>query len=349
MLKSVSSSIPNLVLTSSFALAVGTFFPTTTLASSFSKIYVFSDSLSDAGNALLITEAANASDPSIPIIPPAALGYVDGQFANGDIWVDRLANRLGLNSPPVSFLVGGDNENGVNFAINSATTGSLSTFPLPLPGFVGLEQQIDQFQADNSIADPNALYILWAGANDYLGGGVVDPSEPVMNLSSAVEQLYNLGSRRFLVANLPALGQTPLAISRGNDVVNGLNQVTAGHNFLLSESLQTLSFLPGINLNLLDVASLFERTITQPDDFGFSFVDVPCLANSPLLNPPSTIPSICNNPEQYIFWDDLHPSAATHELIGDLAFQTLSVPETSPIVGVLAFGTLIATIRILKG
>ncbi|MEA5532928.1 SGNH/GDSL hydrolase family protein [Crocosphaera sp. XPORK-15E] len=343
MLKFYSS----ICLTSSLSLAIASLFPNPALASAFSRIYGFGDSLSDTGNTLLITTAANESNSLIPIVPPGSFGYVNGRFSNGDIWLDRLTNRLGIPLPPVSIFAGGANENGVNFSTNSATTGEANTFPIPLPGLVGLEQQITQFQTANNTADPNALYIIWAGANDYLGGGITDPSEPVANLSSAVETLYNLGSRHFLVGNLPALGQTPLALSQGTEVINSLNQVTAGHNFLLSQSLDNLRLLSGIDLKLLDIASLFENIITLPADFGFNVVDAPCLVNSPLFTPPPAVPSQCENPDQYLFWDDLHPSAATHQFIGDLAFQTLSIPESSPVVGILAFGSAIAALSLI--
>lgn len=155
--------IPNALLTGSLTLAIASLLPNPALSANFSRIYVFGDSLVETGNSLLITTAANQVNPSIPIVPPRELGYIDGRFANGDIWLDRLATRLNLPLPPVSTLVGATNNTGVNFSIGSATTGDENTFPIALPGFVGLAQQIEQFQGANPMADPNALYILWAG------------------------------------------------------------------------------------------------------------------------------------------------------------------------------------------
>ena len=192
--------------------------PTAAQAANFSRMYVFGDSLSDTGNSLAITTAANAINPLIPVIPPGAVGYFNGRFSNGSIWLDELADRLELSLPPISTIAGGSSPTGVNLAINSATTGEQNTFPLPLPGFVGVQQQLAQFATANATADPNALYVLWAGANDYLGAQVTNPAEPVANLSNAVQDLYSLGARNFLVANLPALGVTPLAQSRGSTV-----------------------------------------------------------------------------------------------------------------------------------
>jgi phospholipase/lecithinase/hemolysin len=340
---------------SSLPLTLVVVIPTAAQAASFSRIYSFGDSLTDTGNSRDITEKGNLIDKNIPVLPPSSVGYFDGRFSNGPIWLDELAKNLGLALPPISRTVGGDSPTGVNFAINSATTGNTSTFPVPLPGFVGLEQQITQFKSSNPIADPNALYVVWAGANDYLGGQVTDPTKPVTNLSNAVTTLFQAGARNFLVANLPSLGATPLAVSRGEQTSNGLNQLTAGHNFLLSQSFNQLNSLPGINLKGLDVASLFDTAIKNPSTFGFTNVNAPCLVNSPLFHTPSpsTPISICSNPDQYLFWDDIHPTSAAHKVIGDLAFRTLtspskSIPEPSPVLGELAFGAFLGASAVLK-
>jgi len=59
------------------------------------QIYVFGDSLSDTGNAFSRT----GSPP-----PP----YFNGRFSNGPVWVEYLADRLGLpRNPSTNFAFGG--------------------------------------------------------------------------------------------------------------------------------------------------------------------------------------------------------------------------------------------------
>jgi len=62
-----------------------------------------------------------------------------------------------------------------------------------MQGLPGLQQQINGLQPNTS-ADPNALYIVWAGANDYLNAGIGDPV-PVNNLSTAVSSLADYGAK----------------------------------------------------------------------------------------------------------------------------------------------------------
>jgi phospholipase/lecithinase/hemolysin len=340
------------VFFTSLPLTLVAVMPSAAQAASFSRIYAFGDSLTDTGNSLAITQQVNAINNAIPIIPPSTVGYFNGRFANGPIWLDQLASKLGLTLPPVSAIAGGDSPTGINFAVNSATTGNQNTFPIPgLPGLVGLQQQIAQFTQANTVADSDALYVLWAGANDYIGRVTTDPSQPVANLVGAVDQLYNAGARNFLVVNLPLLGYTPLAINQGPVVSGGLNQLSMGHNFLFSQAFgQPNPNQPGINLKTLDVGSLFQEAILTPSKFNLTNVTDSCLVNSPLFHPlsPSNPISICSNPDEYLFWDDIHPTSAAHRFIGDLAYKTL-VPEPSLILSQLAVGAVLGSIAVRKG
>jgi phospholipase/lecithinase/hemolysin len=55
---------------------------------------------------------------------------------------------------------------------------------------------------------------------------------------------------------------------------------------------------------------------------------------------------ICSNPDEFLFWDDVHPTSRGHEIIGDFALRTLQednqhVPEPATNLGIsilAAFG-----------
>src|SRR5271154_6437922 len=78
-------------------------------ASAYSTIFAFGDSLSDAGNASIISAGSN------PPSPP----YVGGHFSNGPTWVEDLSVGLGLGGLKPSLAGGTD------FAIGGATTADL--------------------------------------------------------------------------------------------------------------------------------------------------------------------------------------------------------------------------------
>lgn len=304
------------ILTTGFVLF--TFMlPLKATAASFSQLYVFGDSLSDTGNLFQAT--------GIPPSPP----YYEGRASNGPLWVDYLANDLGLTP-----------QQQTNYAFIGATSGSVNNNPIP-PGvqvtLPGLQQQLDSFKAANTQADPNALYVVWAGANDYLGGNTANPAVPVTNLSNAVTSLTNSGAKNILVANLPNLGAIPLANA---DPLTGasLNILSELHNTGLSASLDFLSQTTNANIIPLDVNSLFNQAIATPEKFGFTNVTDACLSQN----------GICSNPNEYLFWDDFHPTTVAHRQIGGLAFAALEskdVPEPTTALGILAVGTLGIAIR----
>lgn len=328
------------ILTTGFVL-FSFVLPLKATATNFREIYVFGDSLSDVGNVLNVTSSSNAI-PDFPAPP-----YFPGRFSNGPVWVEYLAQELELSPTPYTDVAGGANAtDGINYAFGGATTGSSNTINdafsgattgssnTIIPGLLlGLEQQINNFTAANPSADPNALYIIWAGGNDYLGGSATNPNVPINNLSSAVTSLYKVGARYIMVVNLPDLGRFPGSDGNSQNA-SSLNALSSAHNLSLAATLNFLSQTPDINIIPLDVNFLFDRVFAAPGEFGFTNVTTPCL----------TRVGVCANPNEYLFWDNFrHPTTAGHQLVASLAFRALQakpVPEPSTELGILALGAL---------
>ncbi|SRR5579883_52140 len=297
-------------------------FPLKTWAKNYDEIYIFGDSLSDTGNVFNATQGAIPPDP-----------YYQGRFSNGPVWVEYLANDLGLTPNQTT-----------NFAFGGATTGfdniGLATLP-------GLQQEINSFTTSHKSADPNALYILWAGTNDYLDyffGGIPNPTQTVANLSGVVKALADVGAKDIMVVNLPDLGKFP--VTGGNSQISDvLSTLTSEHDSSLSATLKSLSqqLNPDVDIIPVDVNSLFNSIITDPAEFGLADVTDSCIGALSVV--PINVPtkSVTCLPNQFLFWDSVHPTTTIHKLIGNLAFSLLqpnSVPEPSAVFGVLVYGAL---------
>ncbi|WP_254921360.1 SGNH/GDSL hydrolase family protein [Nodularia sp. NIES-3585] len=284
-------------------------------AAIFSQVFVFGDSTVDDGNFFKITQNK---------IPPKP--YFEGRFSNGPVWVEYLAEDLGLKT--------------TNFGVAGSTTGELNTLNKSLPG---LTQQIKSFSAfPNFQADADGLYIISAGANDYLGAGIQEVIPPVDNLVAALAELAAVGAKNFLIANLPDLGNTPL--TKDTDASVPLNFLTGLHNFALGQSFQSLSQQqPNLNINLFDVNSLISQITKNSGEFGLTNVTDSCLEQPIEVILATGNFTQCSNPDEYLFWDGIHPTTATHRLIADAALVALgpqSVPEPGAVLGMLAFGAL---------
>ena len=301
------------------------------IAANFSQFFVFGDSVSDTGNVF------NVSGGQIPISPP----YFQGRFSNDKIWVDYLGKDLGLTPTLVTSLPQDFSTipptQGINFAFGGANSGKGNAVvpSVPLPGVleqVGLFRQ--SLVATNRKADPNALYAVWGGGNDYLLGGVTDVNQTVKNLSDSVEALKSAGAKNILVFNLPDLGRVPFAATVNP---SALTNLTLEHNQKLAVALGNLS-LNGVNIIPIDVNSIFNRVLANPGEFGFKSTVTPCI-----IGAFNTVDSLCQNPNDFVFFDAVHPTTNVHRLIAETALASVggkTIPEPSAVLGMLALGAL---------
>lgn len=256
---------------------------------SFTGIYAFGDSLTDTGNLFALTG-----------FPPEP--YFEGHISNGIVWIEYLAISMQLDTGSV-----------INYAFAGATTGRDNE--LDIPGtleFPGLQDELDSFEAelDGNLADPTALYIVWAGANDVFRWG---PSEETMttaieNTMLAVERLHSVGAPRILVVNLPDLGLTPYG--RSEDPF-GLSLFSAVYNDQLDAALDGLA-AAGIQTIRLDSSALLQEVVAQPQQFGFTNVTDAYLSTSG-----------SGDPSEFLFWDDVHPTTRGHFFIAEETMRVL--------------------------
>ncbi|GBE93082.1 GDSL family lipase [Nostoc cycadae WK-1] len=248
-------------------------------------LYVFGDSLSDAGK---VFQATGGMYPPSPT-------YFQGRYSNGRVWIEYLADRLHLSSQQTN-----------NFAYGGATTGNVGNNYVP-----NLLTQVKSFTQTHQKTNSNALYVVWAGANDYLQG-VNNVNVPIENVTQAIASLTDVGAKKFLVANLPDLGKLPATSSNTNSF--NLSSLTQAHNQGLRRSLKILSQQhPDLEIVSLDANTLYRSAIANPAAFGLTNVSSSCLSGS----------QVCGNPDQFLFWDGIHPTTMAHRIIGETAFSAI--------------------------
>jgi phospholipase/lecithinase/hemolysin len=300
-------------------------------------IYAFGDSLSDVGNIYHITGGVTPGSP-----------YVNGQFTNGNVWVQDLAIYLGLPLLKPSLLGGTD------YAYGSAETGATSFNTAPAnTDLTGSSGQIAQFQATHAVADPNALYTIWIGSNDLndmLANAAqaqygADIGTIVANIDDTINVLAGMGAKNFLVLNVPNLGDTPAAMALGPAASAGASEVSAILDSVLANgegpipSLAMIATADSINIASLNTYALLDAIVANPASYGLTNVIQPCLTGE--VNYSGGTP--CTNPDQYLFWDDLHPTAAGHQLVADEAAAIVTTePGSFSLVLIGAVGLSIA-------
>ena len=257
-------------------------------AGQFTKLVVLGDSLSDTGNLFALTGGAVPRPP-----------YDAGRFSNGPVWVEYLAAALDL---PLQ-----------NFAYGGAETDRVNLFD----GFLGLgypglaDETVSAVGAPGGV-DPGALYVVWAGANDFRAalatGSMPDIETIVDNILRAVGALNAAGARSIVVLNLPDLGLTPEGLASPEPWIATL--LSSSFNDALEAAL-TAQAPDAVRI---DVFELMHAVIADLDEYGFTDVTTPCLSSA----------GTCDTPDAHLFWDRIHPTTHGHAVLADKAAKAIN-------------------------
>ena len=268
------------------------------------NIVVFGDSLSDNGN--LYEQMKH----QLPQSPP----YYEGRFSNGPVWVEYIASSYfpkQTSSRLLDYAVGGagvseDDEDDVLFT---------------------LRKQVQTYLiSHHDEASPDDLYIVWIGANNYLGL----PEEPdtainnvVLGVTHSIELLVAKGAKHILVINLPDLGKTPAA--RQFDAEESMSYYANQHNKLLYDHfLHFKQNHPEVQWIHFDLNAMFTDVIDHPNKYELTNVLGTC-ANASIKKTSKksllrmvaqvTPKAGADGCDGYLFFDLVHPTRFAHERI----------------------------------
>lgn len=332
MPESISKTLRRLALAAGLALPAAA-------SAGYSQIYVLGDSLSDVGNieaAYAPIVAANGGVP-LPILaaPGTPSAYAPNRASNGPIWIDAFAGAFGFTS--VASLNGG-----TNYAFGGARTDNQLYNPV-IPDFLGLLQQRDALLATRPALDPDALYVVWGGANnlqDILTGRPRADGTPqsvgqtVADLGLIIDSLAAAGASHFLVPNAPNIGLVPRLRERGPLAVAYGTQLTAALNGGLATLIDSRR-QAGLDILDFDTAGFLTEVVANPASYGLSNVTERCYTGDDLNFNGSG--SICADPASYLFWDGIHPTATGHALLAQAMLQHIPEPaETGLLLAGLA-------------
>src|SRR5437879_8321572 len=120
-----------------------------------SRIVVFGDSLTDPGNAFVITH--QVSVPPYLLLPDVPYARGGHHFSNGKTWVEQLARRLDMSDSACPALRARGRCS--NYAVGGARARPGTPFDL--------SSQVAMFRSDfASLAKDEAFYVVHIGGND---------------------------------------------------------------------------------------------------------------------------------------------------------------------------------------
>lgn len=284
-------------------------------ANSFSGMVNFGDSLSDVGN---IHDLTTAIYPLHAIVP--ASPYYNGHFSNGPIWVEQLAGLMGLPTPTPS------RTGGTDYAYGLAHSGTGNT-ELVIPN---VQTQINDWTA-NHVSGASQLFTVLGGATDLFdligvaGDQTAAAQQAANNIVAGLQSLYNDGARNILVGNLPDLGLVPSYHNTPDQAQ--ATALTNAFNATLAAGLGNLQATSvGLNLQLLDLNTLFNSAIVNPAAYGLTNVTAAAYTGDPDYEGVGTV---VPDPSGYLFWDEVHPTTLGHSMVAQAAFTVVPEPATT--------------------
>ena len=294
-----------------------------------SNVYVIGDSLSDQGN----LAAATATIPGAPVLPDP-LHYFNGRFSNGPAYTDYLANALGLTLTPSFF-------GGTNFAYGGART-EYNTVEQQAPGNAGsglpnnlfpwsLNAEVQDFR-NRSFNDPNGLFIVMSGSNDaadivrFQQNPATQIPIVVNGIVNAVDAVKDAGGQRVLVSNVADLGLTPAFRLVSQQAAAAATAVSMAINTQLHGALAGISGIQIIEFNLF---KFLQDLVANPGQLGLTNVSTPCYTGFVLPNPNATE---CGTPEEFLFWDVVHPTTRVHAALAQAVLAAIPEPSITMLI-----------------
>lgn len=330
----------------------------------FKSLTIFGDSLSDNGNVFdFTTQLHDKTDGKNQVdIRPMHPFYTKERWTNGSdntklaevktkqskfdgVWHEHLAKKLKISAATPSA------RGGSNYAYGGAETKTGFVDPLP-----GTDNQVKSFLKKNATVANDSLYVMWAGGNDIFSAVKAKnataasvkkaATDAVANISKQIRSIIAKAEKdkplSFLWADIPSLDRTPFAKSLSADLVTAMGD--ASKLFQQSWKAAIASILadkPGTTIYSLDIFTLFNQLLDgnlpiKPGNTTDNIIKTGTKFSDIKFNPErnGAVPDGID-PDQYVFWDEVHPTSAIHNLIGEAAFSVIPSPGTIPVFAAL--------------
>lgn len=274
----------------------------------FSSFWALGDSLTDNGNLF-------AFNPTVFPSPP----YFAGRVSSGPTYAEYLAADFVAQGKPVGNLAfAGAQAVPNDDLIPDLEVQAFAPVPIFADGKPGLIGRAAEF-------GDRPLVSIFFGSNDVLSAFTFG-QDPVAAASAAAEAVLGaisglslFGIHDFLVLGLPDFASIP----RLNTEPEEVRAVAsfAAQTFDLAVANGVPGLPSGVRVTQVDVSSALANMIENPAALGIVNTTEACLLVG------------CVTPEQFAFFDDIHPSGTVHQALAVVVREAYVAPIPLPAAG----------------
>jgi phospholipase/lecithinase/hemolysin len=235
--------------------------------------------------------------------------YYKGRFSNGLIWPDFIKSKFKIKRVE-------------NYAYGASTTdNNLSSIAKFIPSIHDSIIKYSKKLTDSCGYDKTDYLVAYSGGmNDYFNIST-NPYEVVNNIERDLKTLIKeLQFEQILVSNLPPAYLSPnIILSKDPQRYNLIKLRVLVHNNLLKKLIYKLNIeFPNVNLNLFEFSKNFnELGEWYSNELPSSTANIGDEAPEYCFHEDED-PAPCLNPEDFFFYDTLHPSTQVHYAISEL-------------------------------
>lgn len=280
----------------------------------FTSIHIFGDGISTTTNN-----------------PTAGQYYYGLRQDNGRVWVEVLAQRLGLGANSVT------NANWSNSPNNWSYYGQYSP---------NLATAINHFSKP---ADTNtALFVVWVNNADFVNDmATIYPSTNIVTWNNAINQslsnhwniitnlYYAKGARTLIMPNAVDITEIPAydgLIMSAPATRNFIRQRIISFNTSFAGLLNQARALPGIVIYEPDFFSLLDNVLANASAYGLTNALYGGVSIDAMEDPALRNVAINGPGTNYIFWDATDPTAKFHEIMADQVLQQIAPVQISQVI-----------------
>ena len=274
----------------------------------FTSIYIFGDGVSTT---------TNNTSPY-----PSATNFFGQRYSNGRVWVEVLAQQQGLPNNSVT---------NANWSYSSNNWSYYGDYSSELVKNVG--------NFNSPINATNALFVVWVNDADFVYdvnnfGTNITQWTNAMNLSlsnhfKAITNLYAKGARTLVMPTAVDISVVPIYQNYAAAKKAFIRQRIIDFNTAFTNTLmnQLRMNCPGITIYVPNFFALLDNMLTNAAAYGLTNAGTYALNQ----NPPNVLTnlSMTGPGTNYIWWDNLDPTAMVHAVLADITQQLISPVQIS--------------------